>query len=65
MNPKFRYVYLLAGASGLALLVYLTVTTYPRIDPGYVLLITIPDMLFFYLAYKTYPVESREKRYRY
>lgn len=28
---------------------------YRDIDPGRVLLIAIPDLIFFYLAYKTYP----------
>jgi hypothetical protein len=48
----------------LAWLIYLAITTYPRIEPAYVLLITVPDMVFFYLAYKTYPARPRVKRYR-
>ncbi len=57
MNPKYRFFYLLGGAIGLALLVYNAITTFPDIDPVNTLVITVPDMLFFYLAYKTYPVE--------
>jgi len=49
-------VYLLIGFLGFIGLVYLVVDTYPFIDPGYVLLIATADMVFFYLAYKTYPV---------
>jgi len=35
-------------------------STLPDINPISVLIITVPDMLFFFLAYKTYPVESSE-----
>ena len=62
MNPKFRYVYITAGAAGLALLVYHIIDTFPDTDPVYVLLITIPDIILFYLAYKTYPAEPKPKR---
>jgi hypothetical protein len=34
------------------------VLTFPDINPVDVLVITIPDMLFFFLAYKTYPAET-------
>ncbi len=65
MNPKFRPFYLLGGAAGLALLIYQAVITYPDINPASVLFITIPDMVFFFLAYKTYPVENpMEREYR-
>ena len=63
MNPKFRAFYLLGGTIGLVLLIYQAITTYPDINPASVLFITIPDMVFFFLAYKTYPVEeSAEQR---
>ena len=64
MNPKFRYVYLLLGVIGLAFLIYHVIDTFPDTDPIYVLLITVPDTLFFYLAYKTYPATPNVKRYR-
>jgi hypothetical protein len=46
----------LIGFSGVIGLAYLIVDTYPFIDPGYVLLIAAADMVFFFLAYKTYPL---------
>ncbi|MDF2432988.1 MAG: hypothetical protein JWP44_2619 [Mucilaginibacter sp.] len=62
MNPKFRYVYLLGGVLGLALLIYQIVDNFPDFNPGMVLLITVPDMVFFFLAYKTYPEEEEIKQ---
>ena len=64
MNPKFRVVYLLGGGLLLALLIVQFIVSFPAFYPEKVLLITIPDMVFFYLAYKTYPEESdvRERR---
>lgn len=35
---------------------------YRDIDPGRVLMIAIPDMIFFYLAYKTCPAEKQPAR---
>jgi hypothetical protein len=54
-NPKFRFLYLLIAVAGLAFLVYHIIDTFSDIDPLDTLLITLPDMVFFYLAYKTYP----------
>jgi hypothetical protein len=61
MNTKFRSLYLILGFAGLLFLLYRAIVTYPFIDPAGVLAITIPDMLFFYLAYRTYPVEVAER----
>jgi hypothetical protein len=58
INPKFRIVYLFLGFIGLAALIYQLVKTLPDINPGIILSITLPDMLFFFLAYKTYPTEE-------
>jgi hypothetical protein len=58
MNPKFRFLYLFLGFSGLLFLIYYVIISFPNINPAYVLAITIPDMLFFSLAYKTFPVEN-------
>jgi hypothetical protein len=59
MNPKFRPVYLFFGFVGLALLVYYIVSTaFMDINPATVLLIALPDMVFFFFAYKTYPEEE-------
>ncbi|MDB4905120.1 MAG: hypothetical protein JWQ63_4401 [Mucilaginibacter sp.] len=58
MSPKFRLLYLFLGFAGLFCLVYYVVTSFPDVNPINVLLITIPDIIFFSLAYKTYPVEN-------
>jgi uncharacterized membrane protein len=58
MNPKFRALYLLLGFVGLAVLIYEIISTLPDVNPINVLIVTVPDMLFFFLAYKTYPVEE-------
>jgi hypothetical protein len=58
MNPKYRVLYLLLGAVGFVLLAYQIIGNLPDINPEKVLLISLPDMLFFYLAYKTYPAEE-------
>lgn len=58
MNPKYRSLYLLIGFVGLAFLGYDAFTNYPDLNPARILLISFPDMVFFYLAYKTYPVEE-------
>ena len=68
MNPRYRFVYLLLGFIGLAYLAYYVITTFTEssdvVNPGFVLLITVPDMVFFFLAYKTYPAENEMKRSR-
>ncbi len=56
MNAKFRYLYIICGLLGLAGLIYLLIDSYPDINPIYVLAVSVPDMIFFFLAYKTYPV---------
>ena len=63
MNPKFRSLYLIIGAAGLIFLIYTAITTFPLINPINILCITVPDMLFFYLAYKTYPIYEEAKNY--
>ena len=62
MNPKYRYLYLTIGGIGLALLFYQFFSNLPEIDPIKILLIAVPDMLFVFLAYKTYPPEPDVKR---
>ena len=65
MNTKFRLFYLIAGFTGLAYLAYHAISTYADgINPASILLIAVPDMVFFFLAYKTYPVENDVKRSR-
>ncbi len=60
MSNKFRYVYLFFGFTGLLFLIYQLIDTYQDFNPVSILLISIPDMVFFFLAYKTYPVEEPE-----
>jgi hypothetical protein len=62
MNPKYRYLYLFVGAIGFFLLFYQIIGNLPEIDPVRILLISVPDMLFFYLAYKTYPPEPEKEQ---
>lgn len=59
MNPKYRSLYLLIGFAGFLFLGYDTFIAYPDLNPLRVLLIAFPDMIFFFLAYRTYPVEER------
>jgi hypothetical protein len=59
MNPKYRSLYLLIGFAGLLFLGYDAFTAYPDLNPLRVLLIAFPDMIFFFLAYRTYPAEER------
>jgi hypothetical protein len=56
MNPKYRPIYLILGFSGFFVLIYHMIVTLPDIDPENVLYIAVPDMVVFFLAYKTYPV---------
>jgi len=59
MSTKFRFLYLLLGTIGLVLLAYEIIANFPEFNPERVLLIALPDMLLFFLAYKTYPEESK------
>jgi hypothetical protein len=56
MNPKYRPIYLVLGFAGLFVLIYHLATNLLE-SPGTVLMIAIPDMVVFFCAYKTYPVE--------
>ena len=62
MIAKLRAFYLFFGFLGLAFLLYQVIVAYPDFNPINVLMITIPDMLLFLLAYRTYPVEPSEKK---
>lgn len=62
MNPKFRPLYLTLGAIGLILLIVKIIIGLPNIDPAMILAIAVPDMLFVYLAYKTYPEEAEDSK---
>jgi hypothetical protein len=67
MNPKYRSIYLLMGFTGLAYLLFHLIVTFAaygadRLNPGLVLLISVPDLVVFFLAYKTYPAEGGVRR---
>lgn len=63
MNPKYRTIYLTLGFAGLLYLIYHAISTFTDgINPAAILLIALPDLVFFFLAYKTYPVEGDAKR---
>jgi len=65
MNAKFRYLYLILGAAGFILLFYYffeNISDLSGIDPIHILIIAVPDLVFFFLAYKTYPPEPETRR---
>jgi len=67
MNPKFRPLYLILSAIGLLSLLFYVITNFSNIDPAAVIAIALPNMLFVYMAYSTYPSEpapSKFKRYK-
>jgi hypothetical protein len=57
-NYFTRVFTLFAAIAGLMILGYYVYTSFPDLSPQTILCISIPDMLFFYLAYKTYPQQS-------
>ncbi len=57
-NPKYRSLYILIGFVGLAFLAYDALMAYPDINPARVLAIAFPDLVVFFLAYRTYPIEE-------
>jgi hypothetical protein len=65
MNTKLRYLYLFLGGIGFVFLFYYffdNLSDISDIDPVRILVIAIPDLLFFFLAYRTYPPEISPKR---
>ena len=50
-----RTLSLILALAGLFVFGYYVYAKFPNLDSGMILCITIPDMVFFYLAYKTYP----------
>ncbi len=60
LNPKFRFLYIIGGIIFLSLLIHEIIISFPDFNPIEVLKFTIPDILFFGLAYKTYPVNLIE-----
>jgi hypothetical protein len=64
MNAKFRPLYLLVGFAGLFFLFFRIIADLQNLDLVLVISVAVPDMLFFYLAYLTYPPEADTERYR-
>ena len=62
MNSKYFALYLMIAFTGLIFLACDSFISYSDIEPGRVLLIALPDMVFFYLAYKTCPAEKEAAR---
>jgi len=58
MNPKFRNLYLIGGTVALVLLIVQVIMTYPYMNAQGILLNTLPALLLYYLAYKTYHVHK-------
>jgi len=57
LNPKYRYVYILTGFILIIALIYFSVANFADTTALNVLEFTVPALLFFSLAYKTYPRE--------
>ena len=55
-----RALLLSLALAGLFVFGYYIYSRFPNLDSGMILCITIPDMVFFYLAYKTYPEQSNQ-----
>lgn len=60
MDPRYRVIYLVGGVAFYLLLIYEVVSSFPEINPKDVLKFTVPALLFFFLAYKTYPEKDNE-----
>jgi hypothetical protein len=58
MNLKYRFISLTFGWLGLGALLFQLIVNMGSFDPAAVLCLAIPDIFFFYVAYKTYPAES-------
>ena len=61
MNPKYRSIALFWGFLGLAVLIFELIANANHFNPRVILGVAIPDMMFFYVAYKTYPAEAVER----
>jgi hypothetical protein len=61
MNPKYRFISLFWGFLGLAVLAFELIANANHFDPMMILYIAVPDMVFFSIAYKTYPAAVAER----
>lgn len=46
------------GFAGLAFLFWDTLMAYPEISPLRTLVVALPDLVIFFLAYRTYPADD-------
>ena len=60
-NYFVRVSALLVAITGFFMLGYYYYAVFPAVSAQTVLCIAIPDMMFFYLAYKTYPQQVRKQ----
>jgi hypothetical protein len=56
-----RTLSLILAFGGLLVLGYYIFIKFPDIEADTILCITVPDLLFFYLAYKTYPEPANQR----
>jgi hypothetical protein len=62
MIAMFRLLFVVLGVLGLVVLLFVVIVDFNDINPEKIFLIGIFDMLFFYLAYRTYPEEVKAER---
>lgn len=62
MNPKFRLLYLFLGLNGLIWSINYILTAFPVVNSATVLLITVPVLAFFLLAYRTWPISENQPK---
>lgn len=58
MSGKFFYLYFVGGTVALALLVYEIIASYPHVKSQGALFYTVPTLLLYYMAYKTWHVKN-------
>ena len=54
MSYKFFYLFLIGGFVSIGLLIYETVTTFPKTETTGILAGLVPGIILFYLAYKVW-----------
>ena len=64
LNAKFRMLYICCGIVGYMLLFYYMIETLPYSNYAVIMTIAAIDMIFFSLAYKTYPAKKSNRAFR-
>ncbi|RCH54083.1 hypothetical protein DJ568_14465 [Mucilaginibacter hurinus] len=54
MSYKFFYLFLIGGFISLGLLIYETITTYPKTETAGIFAGLVPAIVLFYLAHKVW-----------